>query len=222
MQGTKKRYEQDLKLSELGKQSGINCASAAYLTYKIDASYANYGSVIAEFHNCGAFVGQKNYSKEFARLFLPHVYIVLRKNIASYICNEGLPIGIVADKMTVNHRTRHIVGIRIPIYDINHTSLFTSIYLEHHFCTDVTGKGLCESILNTIDKFGLSKSYLRNHLIGLAVGWPIHSIRCWTAFQKKPWTGGYPCILGPHAQAGTSPDSCDLSASGTSGCGISK
>lgn len=104
--------------------------------------HVNYESVIAQFHNCGVFVGQKNYSKEFADCSLPQVYLVLLKNIASYICNEDLPIGIVADKMTVNHRTHHIVVIRIQIYYINHTTLFTSIYLEHHFCKDVTGKGL--------------------------------------------------------------------------------
>lgn len=125
----KEREEEELKLKEYGKQIAINCASAAYMTYKLDSSYSSYENIITEFCNSGASVGQKNHSKEFPRLFLPHVYSSLAKTICSYIMNEGVPIGIVADKMTVNHRTRHIIGLRVPIFDINNHKLFENIYL---------------------------------------------------------------------------------------------
>lgn len=78
-------------------------------------------------------------------------------------------MGIVADKITVNHRSRHIVGLRIPIFDINAKNLFHSIYLEHNFVNDFSGKGLSSSILNTLGKFGLDAQYVRQHLAGLAV-----------------------------------------------------
>lgn len=165
----KEREEEESKLKKHGKQIAINCASVAYMTYKLDASYSSYENIITEFYNSGASVGQKNHSKEFPRLFLPHVYTSLAKAISSFIMNEGVPIGIVADKMTVNHRTRHIIGLRVPIFDINNDKLFENIYLEHHFCNDVSGRSLSKSIIDTLKKFGLNLSYIREQLVGLAV-----------------------------------------------------
>ncbi|GBN17062.1 hypothetical protein AVEN_63808-1 [Araneus ventricosus] len=71
--------------------------------------------------------------------------------------------------MTVNRRSRHIVGLRIPIFDINTNNLFHSIYLEHNFVNDISGKGLSSSILKTLLKFGLDAQYVREHLAGIAV-----------------------------------------------------
>lgn len=67
-------------------------------------------------------------------------YSVTKKEVASFIISNKLPFGIVADKMTSNRRSRHIVGIRIPIFDIDHDSFFQSIYLEHISITDFTGE----------------------------------------------------------------------------------
>lgn len=154
---------------DTSKQAAINCASAAYLTYKLESSYRDYETIIAEFNNCGGEVGLKNHSKEFARNFLTHTYNTLSKEICNFITLNDLPFGIVADKMTANRRSRHIIGLRVPILDISSKFLFQSIYLEHSPATDLTGNGLAESILKTLEKFGLDLPYIRNHLIGLAV-----------------------------------------------------
>lgn len=154
---------------DTGKQAAINCASAAYLTYKLESSYRDYETIIAEFYNSGGVVGLKNHSKEFARNFLPHVYLTLSKEICNFIISNDLPFGIIADKMTANRRSRHIIGLRVPILDINSKYLFQSIYLEHNPATDLTGNGLAMHILQTLEKFGLDLSYIRNHLVGLAV-----------------------------------------------------
>ncbi|GBM12848.1 hypothetical protein AVEN_114938-1 [Araneus ventricosus] len=68
-----------------------------------------------------------------------------------------------------NHRSRHIVGLRIPIFDFNTNNLFHSIYLEHNFVNDFSCKGLSSSILKTLLKFGLDAQYVREHLVGIAV-----------------------------------------------------
>lgn len=60
----------------------------------------------------GSSVGVSNQSKEFCRLFLPHVHSVLSKEITSYIVDNDLPVGIFVDKITLNHRSRHIVDIK--------------------------------------------------------------------------------------------------------------
>ena len=165
----KKREEEELRLKENGKQIAINCASAAYMSYKLDTSYSSYENIITKFYKSGASVGQKYHSKESARLYLPHVYTSLAKTISCYIMNEGLPIGIVADKMTVNHRTHQIIGLRVPIFDLKNPYLFENIYLEHQYCNDVSGRGLSNSIIETLKKFGLSLPYIREHLVGFAV-----------------------------------------------------
>lgn len=157
------------KSLETEKLAAINCASAAYLSYKLQSSYRDFETIITEFHNSGAEVGLKNHSKEFARNFLPHMYGVLRKEICNFIVGNELPIGVIADKMTSNRRSRHIIGLRIPIFDINHESFYQSIYLEHNAVTNFTGDGLSCSIINTLEKFGLEMTYIRQHLIGLAV-----------------------------------------------------
>ncbi|GBM01691.1 hypothetical protein AVEN_271942-1 [Araneus ventricosus] len=108
--------------------------------------------------------GTKNHSKEFPRLYLPYVHSVLLKEIATFITSADLPVGKVADKITVNHRSRHIVGLRIPVFDINTNNLFHSIYLEHNFVNDFSGEGLSYSILKALLKFGLDAQYVREHL----------------------------------------------------------
>lgn len=162
-----KKLSDELSYRE-GKENALNCASAAYLTYKLNTSYKSYESIITELHNSGSSVGVSNHSKEFCRLFLPHVHSVLMKDIAAYIVDYDLPVGIFADKITINHRSRHIVGLRVPIFDISSEHLYNCIYLEHNFVHDFTGKGLTQSILNTCKKFGFDLSFLRNNLVGMA------------------------------------------------------
>lgn len=161
--------EQARQLENAGKMNALNCANAAYMTYKMNISYESYENVISVLHNSGCTVGVKNHSKEFPRLFLPVVHSVLQKEINSFIIDNDLPFGIVADKITVNHRSRHIVGLRIPVFDINRDNLFHSVYLEHNFVNDFTGHGLACSILSTLNKFGFDLAFLRKKLVGLAV-----------------------------------------------------
>lgn len=75
-----KLYEKNQLAEELscaeGKVNALNCASAAYLTYKLNNSYQSYESLVTELHNSGSSVGVYNHSKEFCRLFLPHVHAV--------------------------------------------------------------------------------------------------------------------------------------------------
>ncbi|GBO09856.1 hypothetical protein AVEN_4070-1 [Araneus ventricosus] len=120
-------------------------------------------------HNSECDIGTKNHSKEFPHLYLPYVHSMLLKEITTFITSADLPEGIVADKITVNPPSMHIVGLRIPIFDINTNNLFHSIYMEHNFVNDFSGKGLSSSILKTLPKFGLDAQYGREHLAGIAV-----------------------------------------------------
>ena len=43
--------------------------------------------------------------------------IVSRSDIKTFVANK-LPYGVVAEKMTCKHLTRHMVGICVPIWDL--------------------------------------------------------------------------------------------------------
>lgn len=66
----------------------LNCRTIAAHDKK-KKFYSSYENIINELCNCGAFVEQKNDSKEFLRLYLTHVYSAIAKNISSYIINEA-------------------------------------------------------------------------------------------------------------------------------------
>lgn len=178
-----KTKEDQLLLEKNNKESAINCAASAYLSYQLNTSYAAYESIVTEMHNSGASMGVKNHSKEFSRNFLPHVHKILRQELTNFIMANDLPIGLLADKITINHRTRHIIGIRIPIFDIQRDSLFQTLYLEHQWVDDSTGEGLVQDFINTLEKFGFNKPYIRKNLAGVATDGQY--IRCGIAKHLK-------------------------------------
>ncbi|GBN44026.1 hypothetical protein AVEN_28371-1 [Araneus ventricosus] len=138
-------------------------------SYIKNLSYESYEDLVCIMHNNGSDIGTKTDSKEFPLLYLPYVHSVLLKEIATLITSADLFIGIVADKIKVNHRSRHNVGLRIPNFDINTNNLLHSTYLEHNFVNDFSGKGLESSILKTLLKFGSDAQYVREQLAGIAM-----------------------------------------------------
>ncbi|GBM44510.1 hypothetical protein AVEN_192542-1 [Araneus ventricosus] len=161
--------ERQGKMQISGKGNGLNCANAAYLIYKNSMPYRAYEDLITIMHNSGCSMGVKNHSKEFPRIFLPVVHSVLKTEVSSFILNNDLPVGVVADKVIVHCRSHHVIGLRVPIFELNKEHLFKCIYLEHNFVDNFTGGGLAASILNTLKKFDFSAPFLRNNLVGLAV-----------------------------------------------------
>ena len=169
-------------MAKAGKLNTLNCANASYFIYKKNLSYGLYEDLVYIMNNSGCDIGTKNHSKEFPRTYLQFVHFVLMKEISRFIPSTNLSLGIIADKITINCRSRHI-GLRVPIFDVNIKNLFQSIKKEHNFVTDFTGKGLSSSILNTLSKFGFETQYVRNHLVGLAVDGRVDKI--WSSRASK-------------------------------------
>ena len=153
---------------ETAKQCGINCAAAAYTIY-FSESYTSYEHHITDIYNCGGIIGSKNHSRMFPYKFLPHIYNVIRTSIKNFIVTNKLPFGILADKMTSKHLTRHMVGIRIPIWDIRSSFLVRDLYIQCSPIKDVTGLGVTEHVIETLESFGLDRSYQRDNLSGCAM-----------------------------------------------------
>ena len=95
-----------------------------------------------------------------------HIYNVIRTSIKNFIVTNKLPFGILADKMTSKHLTRHMVGIRIPIWDIRSSFLVRDLYIQCSPTKDVTGLGVTEHVIET---FGIDRSDQRDNLSGCAM-----------------------------------------------------
>lgn len=127
-------------------------------------------------------MGVKNHSKEFARNFLSHVHNILKQEVTNFII-ENDPIGLLADKIILNHRTRHIIGLRIPIFGMQRDNLFQTLYLEHQWVDDSTGMGLFQDFINTLEKFGFNKPFIQKNLAGVVTDG--RYIRCGIAKHLK-------------------------------------
>ena len=86
-------------LYKQSREAAVNCASACYLGYKLRHSYSSYEHFVTEIHMSGGNVGLKNNSKEFSRNFLEHIYDVLRGTFVSFVTDNKLPFGLLADKI---------------------------------------------------------------------------------------------------------------------------
>ena len=113
-------------------------------------------------------MGTKIHSRMFPGYFLPHVY-VSRSDIKTFIVANTLPYGAMADKMTCKHLTRHMVGIRVSIWDLRSSTLSKDVYIQCFPIKDVTGLGVTEHIIGTLEAFGLDRAYQRDNLSGCAM-----------------------------------------------------
>ena len=125
------------ELLDSGKKCGINCASAAYTCFYFAESKLSYEHHVADIFTAGGLVGSKNHSKNFSAFFLPHLYDVLRSSVSSFVTDNNLPFGLLADKISC--------------------------------ISDVTGKGITDHLIDTLDSFGLDRIYQRQNLVGCAM-----------------------------------------------------
>ena len=164
-----KKRQENLIIDKISKENAINCAASAYLTYKLDTSYLSYETIVTEMHNSGASMGIKNHSKEFAHHFLPYIYKVLQQELTNFDIQNDLPFDLIADKMTLNHQTWHIIDVKVPIFDIKIDNLFESIYLEHQWIDNSTGEGLCNDFFKILEKIVFNRPFVRKNLVGIGV-----------------------------------------------------
>ena len=57
--------------------------------------------------------------------------------------------------MNSKHLTWHMVGIRIPIWDIRSSFLVRDLYIQCSPIKDVTGLGVTEHAIETLESFGI-------------------------------------------------------------------
>lgn len=152
----------------IGKKAALNCAGHAYTGYYFSAPNVMYEYTIADTFNAGGEVGTKCHSSNFPTLFLPHMYSALKDHIVDNVIHDNLPFGIMADKVTISHRTRHMVGIRLPVFDLDYPSLTKDIYVQSASVKHHDGLSLSNHLLDSIEAMGIPRFYIRSHLSGSA------------------------------------------------------
>ena len=65
-----------------------------------------------------------------------------------------LPFGVMADKMTTKHLTRHMVGIRLPIWDVRNSFLTNDLCIQCFPINDVTGFDVTNHVAGSLEAFG--------------------------------------------------------------------
>ena len=80
-----------------------------------------------------------------------------------------LPFGLLADKMTARHRKRHIIWIRVPIWDLNNSNINRDVYIRHSAVGYGSGESIIDHLLSNLESFGFQIPYVRRHLIGMAM-----------------------------------------------------
>lgn len=97
------------------------------------------------------------------------MYNVLRSSFISYLTDNRYPFGLIADKMTAKHRKRHIIGVRVPIWDMNISKINRDIYVRHSAIGYGSGKAMVEHLLNNLESFGIPMPYIKKNLVGMAM-----------------------------------------------------
>ena len=169
VQSMQSNVEVEKERIKRGKDCGLNCAAAAYTGLYFSESRYSYEHHIADMVHSGASMGTKNHSHNFPEKFRPHIYSVLRTNISDMIKFQDIPFGVIADKMTSKHLTRHMIGIRIPVWDIRYSGINKDIYVACSPVEDLSGRGIASHIFATLDSFSISEIYQRNHIAGCAM-----------------------------------------------------
>ena len=132
---------------------------------------------ITDTYNCGRLVGTKNHSALFPGKFVPYLYDVLRSDLRNFVLTNKLPLGLMEDKITSKHLTRH-TEIRIPIWDVQSSCLAKYVYIQRFPIKDVSGLGVTKHIVGTIKAFGLDRPYQRDNLSGCAMDGQYIHLNC--------------------------------------------
>ena len=164
----KLQKENEEKLNK-AREAALNCTSAAYTTYYFSESLESYEYHISDMYSAGGVVGTKNHSRRFPLLLLPHMYSVVKNQVLNYILSNDIPFGYLADKMTVKHRSRHMVGMRIPIFDLKYSGIVKDIFMQSSPIQELDGLGVTNHILDSFEAFGLPLTYQHNNASGMAM-----------------------------------------------------
>ena len=86
-----------------------------------------------------------------------------------FVTDNKLLFGLLADKMTAKQCKCHIIGICVPILDVNSPHINRDIYIRHSAVCYSSGKEIVKHLLHNFESFGLPIPYTRKYLIGMAM-----------------------------------------------------
>ena len=125
--------------------------------------YLHFKQAVLTTHLNKVDTGDINNAANFARDLTKHIKKAMETKLIESLntkldgTNMKRPVGIVADKITPNKRTGHIIGLVVPVPE-NHLSesFIVPVLLETPPVKDHTALGLTQQILHVVNEAGVN------------------------------------------------------------------
>ena len=162
----KEKKERDIKEAKAREarnhEIGLHLFRLRYLGIKQGDSYLNFKNSLLTAHLNKVDIGDINNSFHFARDITKHIKKAMESKFADSLSvvlegtNEKRPVGIVADKITPNKRTGHIIGLIVPTPENPMTESFlVPVLLATPPVKDHTALGLAEQVKGVVTGAGV-------------------------------------------------------------------
>ena len=141
---------------------GLNLFRLRYTGIKQGDSYLNFEKSLLTAHLNKTDVGDTNNSFHFAKDITNHIQRAMQNKFAEKVglvlegTNEKRPVGVVADKITPNRRTGHIIGMIVPTPENPMSESFlVPVLLETPPVKDHTAVGLAVQVKQAVNEAGV-------------------------------------------------------------------
>lgn len=161
------KEKENKKDQSRNEKIGINLFNLRYNGIFQGKSYLNFEDDVYTANLNGTDTGNINNGRKFAKKLTENIVSVIKAIIAQNLCkpldatNKLRPVGMVADKITPNKRTGHIIALIIPTPEnpLSQT-LLTPVLLDLPPVIDHTADGLSSQMLQIFHDAGVEDSQL--------------------------------------------------------------
>ena len=162
----KEKKEKELgdmnKKEKRNTEIGLNLFRLRYNGIKQGDSYLNFDQAVLTAHLNKVDTGDINNGVTFGRDLTKHIKKAMQSKLAKNLSlpvdgtREKRPVGIVADKITPNKRTGHIIGLIVPVPENPLSGSFlVPVLLETPTVKDHTAEGLAQQVLDVVHAAGV-------------------------------------------------------------------
>ena len=171
-QSLMEKLEDDLKQSKFKEKRnhdiGMHLFRLRYNGIKQGDSYLNFEQAILTAHLNKVDTGDINNTANFGRDLTKHIKKAMEAKLVENLSNklqgtgDKRPVGIVADKITPNKRTGHIIGLIVPVPENPLSESFlVPVLLETPPVKDHTAEGLAKQVKEVVNAAGVDDDQIQ-------------------------------------------------------------
>jgi hypothetical protein len=166
----KKKQIENTFLKSLSREKVItaNIFRTAYKVAKENQSFNMFESEINLQELNGIEMGHILHSTNACINIVNHICDEMRKNVFKEIVQSKNIISLIIDESTtISQKTTLIVYVRCCVESVGMNSPI-NLFLDLIELKDVTAKGIFESLLQSLDLYGMTEEYLKKYLVSVA------------------------------------------------------